>query len=132
VIIDSWLVTAPAGTVGFIGRHGLVRYKPTLGRKYPRDGLCEVCNRPPTRAKPILLFDHCHLHGWVRGLVCSMCNDGLGFLENGRELKNVYATLATRLAKFRLNCPDCRMEECAHAYPVARYVIGIRVCRICG
>jgi hypothetical protein len=30
-----------------------------------------------------LVFDHCHAHGWVRGLVCVPCNNRLMHIETG-------------------------------------------------
>ena len=52
---------------GFVARHGLVQYKPHTLRKYPRDGLCEICGRPPI-GKPVLLFDHCPRDGDNSGM----------------------------------------------------------------
>ena len=94
---------------GFVVRHGLVQYRPSQLRKYSRDGLCEVCDRAP-RGKPILLFDHCHAHGWIRGLVCNWCNDEIGFYENGREPSLGYRYL-DRILKFLRNCPGCHAGE---------------------
>jgi Recombination endonuclease VII len=38
-------------------------------------GACGICQRP-FRSTPCI--DHCPLTGWVRGLLCSPCNRGLG------------------------------------------------------
>lgn len=100
-------IDAASATGGFVARHGLVKYRPTLGRQYPRHGVCEICGRPPV-GKPHLLFEHCHAHGWVRGLVCNWCNDNLGFLENGQTSRAAYrADLLPKLTEYRRNCPDC-------------------------
>ena len=46
-------------------------------------GKCAICNVIPT--KP-LVVDHCHATHKVRGLLCSECNKGLGFLKDSVEL----------------------------------------------
>lgn len=38
-----------------------------------QDGLCAICKQPF-----VLVVDHCHTFNDVRGLLCSMCNTGLG------------------------------------------------------
>ena len=97
------------GALGFVARYGLVRYTPVLGRKYSRGGVCEICGRTPELGKPYLLFDHCHDHGWTRGLICNWCNDQLGFFENGQVSRPAFhARLIPRLEEYRRNCPDCR------------------------
>ena len=100
---------------GFVIRHGLVQYKPYQLRKYSRDGLCEICGMPPySGGKPTLLFDHCHDHGWVRGLLCNVCNDQVAFIENGwRRIINKW--VSSRFPEYRLNCPDCRDSEVSSA-----------------
>lgn len=100
---------------GFVIRHGLVQYRPSQLRKYSRDGLCEICDWPPT-GKPILLFDHCHTHGWIRGLICNICNDLVGCLETGRNhWRLLTPSLVAQLSAYRRNCPDCRDSEAASA-----------------
>jgi Recombination endonuclease VII len=37
---------------------------------------------PPRGRCAMLVFDHCHRHGWVRGLICLACNNPLITLEN--------------------------------------------------
>jgi hypothetical protein len=91
---------------GFIGRHGLVKYRPTLGRRFARGALCEVCNSPPRRGM-FLMFDHCHAHGWVRGLICKYCNDALGFFENGHVEHLKYVEFLAEFTEYRRKCPDC-------------------------
>jgi hypothetical protein len=90
---------------GFVLRHGRVKWTPTLGREYVRAGLCEICGRAPA-GKPILLFDHCHAHGWVRGLLCNFCNDQLGFYESG-QIHRCRASLVERFPAYLQNCAGC-------------------------
>ena len=95
---------------GFVARHGLVQYRPSQLRKYSRDGVCEICGYPPS-GKPMLVFDHCHEHGWIRGLICNYCNDQVGWIENRWTNYEVYEHVVLRFPKWRRNCPDCRAGE---------------------
>jgi hypothetical protein len=54
-----------------------------------------------------LMFDHCHVHGWVRGLACHDCNVLLGVADAGR-LAAGDSPWAPAVLAFRRNCPDCR------------------------
>lgn len=94
---------------GFVARHGLVQYKPYRLRKYSRQGLCEICGSAPL-GKPMLLFDHCHEHGWIRGLICNCCNDQVAFIENGWK-RRIRLEVTSRYPEYRRNCPDCRAGD---------------------
>lgn len=49
-------------------------------------GGCAICGSTDSR-HPVsrLVIDHCHVTGKVRGLLCSHCNRGIGFLEDSSE-----------------------------------------------
>ena len=47
-------------------------------------GLCAICEEPPDHAR--LFIDHCHKTGKVRGLLCSVCNRGLGHFRDRVDL----------------------------------------------
>lgn len=53
-----------------------------------QDGRCALCRRPFGTAskseKPHI--DHCHDTGVVRGLLCSMCNMGIGCLKDNPDI----------------------------------------------
>lgn len=53
------------------------RYRITLGEYnkilVEQDGKCSICKRPPKAGKS-LAVDHDHQTGYVRGLLCFMCN----------------------------------------------------------
>ena len=48
-----------------------------------QDNKCAICGSEPTRFR--LSVDHCHKTGKVRGLLCSSCNRGLGYLKDDQE-----------------------------------------------
>lgn len=55
-----------------------------------QDGKCAICkiefgHTTKTGKQARLAFDHCHLSGKARGLLCGKCNRGLGFLENNLD-----------------------------------------------
>lgn len=45
--------------------------------------VCAICQGTSTRA---LAVDHCHNTGKIRGLLCTNCNRGLGYLKDSAEL----------------------------------------------
>jgi hypothetical protein len=51
-----------------------------------QSGLCAICSRRPNVAEDsetaILIVDHCHETGRVRGLLCGPCNRGIGHLAD--------------------------------------------------
>jgi hypothetical protein len=47
-----------------------------------QDGLCLICRTP--HPKP-LHVDHCHVTNKVRGLLCDLCNRGLGYFHDDPE-----------------------------------------------
>jgi hypothetical protein len=56
-----------------------------------------------------VVFDHCHRHGWVRGLVCNMCNSRIGQIEAVMAIPGVRVDLGTSpWATFLAGCPDCK------------------------
>lgn len=62
---------------------------------------CEACGQITTQET-----DHCHAHGWVRGVLCRSCN-ALMILIDRRTAPKVDAVLAAALVAIRNRCPDC-------------------------
>jgi hypothetical protein len=50
--------------------------------------------------------DHCHEHGWVRGIVCRPCNRHLHLIDR-RLLQPVKEDLLAAQLSVRNRCPDC-------------------------
>jgi len=57
-----------------------------------QNGKCMICqsdNNGFYRKKPrAFAVDHCHTTGKIRGLLCSDCNTGIGFLKDNIDLLN--------------------------------------------
>ncbi len=45
-----------------------------------QDGTCAICRRPPS-GRRMLDIDHDHATREVRGLLCFLCNKGLGYFR---------------------------------------------------
>lgn len=52
-----------------------------------QQGLCAICGEPPNKdIRPgILVVDHCHTGGQVRGLLCSTCNLAIGYFKDNPD-----------------------------------------------
>lgn len=48
-----------------------------------QNNACAVCGRVPTRE--LLMVDHDHITGKIRGLLCRPCNMGIGFLGDNLD-----------------------------------------------
>lgn len=53
-----------------------------LGYLIRQAGLCAICKIRPDK---VLHVDHCHEHGYVRGLLCGKCNKALGLFGDKTE-----------------------------------------------
>jgi hypothetical protein len=69
-------------------RYGVSReqYDEILDRQ---DGLCAICRGPEKRMiygrlRP-LAVDHNHVTGQIRGLLCSSCNQAIGFFDEDEQ-----------------------------------------------
>lgn len=78
----------------YIRDFGQVQY--SEGMFFPPDSSCEVCDTADCRR----MVDHCHKHGWVRGVVCNRCNQVLRGVDRGLRA-------ASRYTGHWHNCLDC-------------------------
>jgi len=60
-----------------------------------QNGCCAICGYKFGQKKGDIKVDHCHEKGYVRGLLCDLCNRGLGyFKDNVDSFKNAINYLA--------------------------------------
>lgn len=58
---------------------------------------CAICKSPDPRSQKGWSTDHCHVGGKIRGILCHMCNVGLGaFRDNLEYLKTATDYLFNR------------------------------------
>lgn len=101
----------------FYQRHGRIRHANIAGLtrqtrlRYLASEMpvCEIKNCVVAGAHgPVIVFDHCHRHGWVRGLVCTTHNRIIGKVEAVMQIDGVRVDLGeTFLADWLTRCPDC-------------------------
>jgi hypothetical protein len=51
-----------------------------------QNGKCKICKIDSSKLTKILVIDHCHKTGRVRGLLCDRCNVGLGSFKDDSML----------------------------------------------
>ena len=76
--------------VNFIRRVYNVDFKEALDlHKRSLHDTCEICGKGFEDNGKALAVDHCHSNGHVRGILCEVCNKGLGhFKDNVDVMKN--------------------------------------------
>lgn len=89
------------------------RYHSAISLSDPLDGsACEGCGSPV-----MLVHDHCHAHGWVRGIACMSCNQYLSIIDSGTRPAVTDARLAALLA-VRNRCAGCTPLETGDLEPL--------------
>jgi len=58
---------------------------------------CAICRRPLEESEVV---DHCHETDQVRGLLCSLCNSGLGFFRDDPHLLKMAMYYLTNKGEF--------------------------------
>lgn len=99
-----------------------VPYRYVKGIAIGRDDTCALCAGRSTA----LVIDHCHAHGYARGMLCGKCNSRLGRLDSGAIVPD------TRETFYLSNCPECRKAESidshdAHALRIGTIALAIAV-----
>jgi len=86
-----------------------MRRPAVLRISYARTAACEFpgCGLTGEYAE-VLVFDHCHVHGFVRGLLCTGHNARLCQIEAVAAISGVTVDLGTTpYAKMLARCPGC-------------------------
>jgi hypothetical protein len=55
-------------------------------------GVCVICGEAETTKNGFLYVDHCHATGRIRGLLCGLCNTGLGMFRDNPDLLRLAIT----------------------------------------
>jgi hypothetical protein len=53
-----------------------------------QNGCCAICSTPQSALPCALAVDHDHATGAIRGLLCGLCNQGLGLFRDRPDLLN--------------------------------------------
>jgi hypothetical protein len=89
----------------------IMRKPPYWRIQYAIGASCEFPGCTTTGQYGKLVFDHCHLHGWIRGLVCTSHNIKIGQVEAVAKIEGIIMDLSgTLYAAFFANCQDCEQS----------------------
>jgi hypothetical protein len=73
-----------------LGNHLKSRYGITVAQyqelKKAQNYKCAICSTPESELNHSLFVDHNHTNGKVRGLLCRLCNSGLGNFKDSLEI----------------------------------------------
>lgn len=92
--------------------------------KVPPGASCDTCGSTDKR----IITEHCHAHGWVRGLACGTCNHLMSVIDR-RIAPKAEAVLLNALIALWRRCPDCsngdalELGPAPQGEPTARYVL---------
>ena len=79
-----YLQLVPTNSRNMETRYG-ISVKQFTRMLHKQRGACAICSVPFARHRPPCI-DHCHDTGKVRGLLCSLCNTGLGCFADNTEI----------------------------------------------
>lgn len=98
--------------MGFVETYGNVQY-PELSKLVRKGTLSkstdfDACEIPECdwRQGERLVYDHCHLHGFVRGVICIPCNSRMIMTER-RIIPESPMRLWEGLLNHWAKCPEC-------------------------
>lgn len=95
-------------TSGFVYLYGHVEYRHVMADKQARADILSrsACEVHAQHSRTDLVFDHCHDHGWVRGVVCHSCNVKLGQVDAARKLAGIAVVPGnTGFGRIIASCP---------------------------
>lgn len=100
--------------LSFIERFGHVQYLQVMRRPAhwriaaAAKAVCEFTGCDVAGGYYALIFDHCHRHGVVRGVLCTGCNVRVGRIEAVMTIEGVTVDLGTSAyGQWLSRCPDC-------------------------
>lgn len=73
-----------------------------------QNGRCAICRSESSKTSnsPLLFVDHCHDSGTIRGLLCSLCNRGLGAFEDCHKIVQAAANYLAKYAQEKYAIPS--------------------------
>jgi len=105
----------------FIGQHGHVLYGRLASKsqdwrvRYINNARCEFS---VDCAGATLVFDHCHEHGWVRGVLCNSHNVKMGYIDVVSRTEGITVDLGdTPYGQWAMRCPDCAEIDISKRLP---------------
>lgn len=68
-----------------------------------QDNACAICAKSADKSRfGVLAVDHDHISGEIRGLLCNLCNVGLGHFQDNSALLDKASSYLLQNKKFRL------------------------------
>jgi len=81
---EKYIAAARKSTLKYLYKISLEEYTRLLKQQ---NGVCAICKLPQVDKRKYLCVDHDHKTGKVRGLLCNLCNVGLGAFKDGSLFK---------------------------------------------
>jgi len=50
-----------------------------------QSGVCAICGKTPFQISGKMCLDHCHKTGKIRGVLCTLCNTGIGMFNDSED-----------------------------------------------
>lgn len=77
----------------YFARYG-IKYSEYVSMCKNRDFKCDICGakkklaatKERHKSKDLLVLDHCHESGKIRGILCQTCNQGLGLFKDNIDI----------------------------------------------
>ena len=77
-----------------------------------QNGVCAICGGSQTRSNSQYFdVDHCHASGKIRGLLCNLCNVGLGAMRDNPDLLRKAALYLERAETIEVEAPETNVNQ---------------------